>query len=172
MLALRVAAGCVLLIAVAAPPAGAQSYQGRLRGTVRDGDGVIPSASVELRDDDAGLTRRTLTNEGGEYVFAGMAPGSYSLRVSVAGYRSYERHGLRVGTQTFLAIDVPLDVGDVSEYTVVEAPAPLAATSDGSVSVLLDRQTLETTPTAGRNIFIRGICIATPWNCSGSWSIS
>src|SRR5215213_4671466 len=51
------AAACTAMeIAVAAPAAG-QTYQGAIRGLVRDGQGVVPGAEVTAINDDTGAVR-------------------------------------------------------------------------------------------------------------------
>ena len=63
---------CVVLwLLASAPGASGQSFQGGLRGAVKDGDGVIPGAAVTLINEATHLTRETLTNESGEYAFRG-----------------------------------------------------------------------------------------------------
>src|SRR5215213_9174023 len=109
-------ASCIGLIVtgllLAAPAmAIAQSYQGGLRGAVRDADGVIPGAGVVLVNDETTLERTVVTNAAGEYAFPNLAPGNYTVRVSVQGFKRFESRALRIGTQDFLTLDVTLQVG-------------------------------------------------------------
>lgn len=134
-------------------PAAAQTYQGGIRGSVRDASGVVSAVTVQLTDEATSLTRATVSNEQGEYLFANVLPGAYRIRAAVTGFKAYERGGLRVGTQTFLTLDIALEVGDVTETVTVEASAPLIETSNASVSALLDRTSLQSLPSAGRNVF-------------------
>src|SRR5687768_13302737 len=85
--------------------AAAQNYQGGVRGTVRDANGVVPGVAVELTEVDTGLARTSLTNERGEFAIANVLPGTYGLRAAAQGFKVYERPGLRIGTQTFLTLD-------------------------------------------------------------------
>ncbi len=66
--ALVVAVG---LLAVSLPPVAAQSYQGGLRGAVRDASGVLPGAELTLINEDTTLKRTTVTNDVGEFAFTG-----------------------------------------------------------------------------------------------------
>lgn len=148
----------VLIVWLAAAMLGAstaagQSYHGGLRGTVRDATGVIAQAEVQLRDEATSLTWTTVSNEEGEYSFRHVLPATYTLRASVNGYKQYERSELRVGTQTFLIIDIPLEVGEVTETVVVDAAASHAEAATASVSHLIDRTTLDRLPSPGRNVF-------------------
>lgn len=131
----------------------AQSFQGAIRGSVHDLHGVIASASVQLVEETTGLTRAGASNEVGEYAFTRVVPGTYTIKTAANGYKTFERSGIRVGTQTFLIVDVVLDVGDISETITVRAETPLLEASTASIGTLLTRTTLETLPSAGRNIF-------------------
>ena len=61
---LRLVVG-VLLLSLAAD-ANAQTFQGGLRGAVRDAQGVIPGVTVTLTNEATGVSRDTVTNESGE----------------------------------------------------------------------------------------------------------
>ena len=75
-----------LVVLLFAEHLAAQSFQGGLRGTVRDPQGVIPGATVTLVNQEAGVSRDTTTNDAGEYSFPGVPPGVYTIRASVAGH--------------------------------------------------------------------------------------
>ena len=51
----------------------AQSFQGGLRGAVRDAQGVIPGATVVLLNEASGVSRDTLSNGSGEFNGTSMA---------------------------------------------------------------------------------------------------
>ena len=72
---------------------------GRLRGVVRDPQGVIPGAEVTLINEDTNAARSAMTNEVGEYAFPSVLPATYTVRVSLPGFKTEERKGFRIGTQ-------------------------------------------------------------------------
>src|ERR1041385_2985136 len=88
-----------LWVLACAAGANAQTYQGALRGAVRDPQGVIPGAEVTLINEDTNASRSAMTNEVGEYSFASVLPGAYTIRVSLPGFKTEERKGFRIGTQ-------------------------------------------------------------------------
>jgi Carboxypeptidase regulatory-like domain len=62
-----------------------QSFTGSLRGAITDEkQAAIASARVTLRSESTGVERRAETNANGEYHFDSLAPGRYSLEVSVS----------------------------------------------------------------------------------------
>src|SRR5689334_2724887 len=94
-----------ILALLVAAAAGAQSFQGGLRGTVKDPQGVIPGATVSLINQETGVPRETVSNAAGEYSFPGVPPGIYTVRAAVTGFKTFERRDTRIGTQQFLTLD-------------------------------------------------------------------
>jgi hypothetical protein len=142
------------IVASLASGAGAQSYQGGLRGTVKDAQGVVPGVAVTLVNQDSGVPRETTTNEAGEYSFPGVVPGPYTVRASVAGFKTFERRDVRVGTQQFLTLDIVLEVGAVEETITVTADVPLIETSNASTGDVLSAETLQALPSISRMAYL------------------
>src|SRR5438105_6592726 len=95
-----------VVVCLAARGAAAQSFQGGLRGTVRDAQGVIPGATIVLVNEENGVARETVSNDVGEYSFPGVVPGVYTVHTAVSGFKTFERKGARIGTQQFLTMDI------------------------------------------------------------------
>jgi trimeric autotransporter adhesin len=152
--------GFAALCVGAAVEAAAQTYQGGIRGAVRDPGGVLPGAEVTLVNEATNAKRTTLTNEAGEYVFANVLPGTYTLTISMKGFKTREETGLRIGTQQFIVLDVQMEVGSLTEEVTVSGRTPIIENATASVSSSLDNKTLELLPTAGRNPFF--LSITTP----------
>jgi hypothetical protein len=149
-----------LLCVAAATSLPAQTFHGGLRGLVREQGAVVPGASVELINEATNVSRRTQTNNVGEYAFANVDPGTYTVKVSMQGFKTVESKGVRIGTQQFVTLDFGLEVGSLQEAVTVEGQASLLDTSNASVGSTLDSTTLQTLPTAGRNPFF--LSITTP----------
>src|ERR1017187_579713 len=63
----------------------AQTGTGTLRGTMTDDSGgVIPAANVTLTG--KGVTKTAQTQVDGSYVFPGLAPGQYTVKVAFPGF--------------------------------------------------------------------------------------
>src|SRR5262249_46816821 len=87
--AVRALVACVL---VAASAARAQSVSGSIAGTVVDQTRqVLPGAAVTLINDQTGESRTTPTNAIGVFVFSAVRPGTYTLRIELAGFSTFER---------------------------------------------------------------------------------
>ena len=122
-------ASCLMVLGVAVG-ASAQSFQGGVRGVVKDAQGVIPGVTVTLTNEQNNTTRETVTNGVGEYSFPAVDPSNYSVKAVVQGYKTFERKGVRVGTQQFVGIDIALELGAIEETITVTAEAPLLETDE------------------------------------------
>jgi hypothetical protein len=121
---------------------------------VKDPQGVIPGATVTLVNDQNGVSRETVSNGVGEYSFPAIEPALYTVRASVQGFKTFERKGIRIGTQEFLALDIQLEVGGLEETITVTGESPLIDTTNASTGDVLDTKSLESIPTPGRSVFL------------------
>src|SRR5437868_13470656 len=133
-----------LLVVAAAGSAFGQGFQGGLRGSVKDAGGVIPGVEVTLVNEQTNINRSTVTNERGEYVFANIDPGTYTVKASLQGYKTIDRGGIRVGTQQFFTLDLTLEVGAITENVTVTGQTPLIETANASTGTVLDSAALQT----------------------------
>ena len=140
-----------VLLAVSASTASAQGFQGGIRGAVKDAGGIIPGAELTVTNEATGVARSTTTNPSGEYNFPNLAPGTYTLRVALQGYKSYQSAGLIVGTQQFLTLDITLEVGALDESITVTGATPIIETSNASTGTTLNTETMATLPSAARD---------------------
>ncbi len=138
--------------------ASSQTFQGGVRGAVRDADGgVLPGTTVTLTNAQTGATRTSVSNERGEYVFASVAPGMYNLSVELSGFAPFLREGLEVGVQTFFVQDVSMQVGGIAESVTVTGESPIIETANASVASAIDKAQLNVLPSPGRNVFIYAV---------------
>ena len=145
----------IVLFCTAAGGVFAQSYQGGVRGTVSDGQGAaISGAKVSLVNEASSVTRSTLTNNGGEYVFNAVDPAAYSVVCESPGFKKFERKKVMVATQEFLTVDAKLELGAVSDSVLVTEEVPLLETANASNGQVLDIQKMTDLPNLGRNPFL------------------
>ena len=146
---------CVALsMVLGAARVNGQSFQGGLRGAVKDANSAIPGVTVTLTNEGTNVSRTVVSNESGEYVFIAVTPGSYAVKAVLQGFKTFERTGLTIGTQQFITLDLLMEVGTLTEEVTVTASAPLIETSNASQGQVLNRQALDTLPNAGRNAFM------------------
>src|SRR5439155_15249136 len=87
--------------------------------------------------------------------------GTYSVRASLQGYKAIDRTGIRIGTQTFLVLDLTLEVGAIEENITVTGQSPLIETANASQGTVLDSESLQMLPAPGRAAFLIGVSVPT-----------
>ena len=137
------------------PRAAAQStYTAQLSGVVKDASGgVIPGAKVILTDETTGVGTSYSTDGRGIYVFTGVRPGSYTIRVEAPGMTPQERKGLTLAVSQQATLDFSLSPGKVSESVTVTEQAPLLDTGDASLGTDVTNEYVRDIPLINRSMF-------------------
>ena len=151
----------LLFVPVATTSSWAQTFTGGLRGAVRDANGVIPGVTVTLNNDATGATRDAVSNEQGEYSFAAVPPGNYTVRAELTGFRAYENRNIRIAAQQFITLDITLEVGQLQETITVTGAAPLIDTSNATGGGVISTEQLSTLPSGGRSAFLFAVTLPT-----------
>ena len=142
----------VLAVLLAMPGTSyAQRMTGDLSGSVVDeSGGVIPGADVSVTNENSGAVRRTVTNADGFFAFASLPAATYTLKVSITGFNSYEVKGieLRSGDSRSLR-QVSLKVATMSETVSVSAEVALTPLNSGEKSATLTGDQIENIPIVG-----------------------
>jgi len=139
----------------------AQTFLGGIRGTVSDKSGAaIAEAKITLVDEGTGISRATISNTDGGYVFNALNPATYTVVVEKPGFKKLEQKGMVVGTQGFLSEDVQMEVGAVSESVNVTADVDAVETTNASVGQSVDKRKLDDLPNMGRNPFYETVKIS------------
>jgi hypothetical protein len=144
-------AAVVLLVLFAAGPVAGQVTTGTLVGTVRDSNGVVPGASVTVREVNKGTSDSYVTDDTGSYTAAFLTPGTYLVEVSVPGFKKWVRDGVILQVNQRARVDVLLEVGGIEETTTVVAEAPLLRTDSSEVGTVIEERAIKELPLNGRN---------------------
>lgn len=150
-----------LVVATAGSYAGAQTFTGGVRGAVKDANGVIPGVSVQLINEATGQARDAVSNESGEYNFAAVPPGIYSIKATLTGFKTYENKGVRVAAQQFITLDVMLEVGTLQETITVTGAAPVIDTSNATGGGVISTEQMAALPSGGRSAFLFAVTLPT-----------
>jgi hypothetical protein len=135
-----------------AAAAAAQVGGGALAGTVVDqADAPVSGASVTITAVATNLSRTTVTRAKGNYVFTGLAPGEYTVRIELGGFRTLQREGLRLSTGETVQLNLQLMVGGVAEAVSVRADAPLLRSETASLGQVVDNRKVVDLPLNGRS---------------------
>src|SRR4051794_20183825 len=77
-----------------------QEFRGTILGRVTDSSGaVIANCNVTITNDNTGTVVKTTTTAAGAYSVPFLIPGSYTVSVQSAGFRTYQRPGVTVQVQ-------------------------------------------------------------------------
>jgi hypothetical protein len=144
--------GLSLSVFLACLPLLAQTYTGRILGTVTDQTGAaLTGAEVVITDVQRGITRSLTTDQAGEYVAPDLSPGIYKVRAAAKGFKSVERPNVQLEVAKDMRIDLALQPGQISETVVVTGEVPLLDTTSSTLGGTLSNQTINDLPLNGRN---------------------
>ncbi len=142
-----------LLLSLAEATGGAQSLSGTISGLVADDQGgALPGADVILTDQSSRAVQRTTTNAEGVFVFAAVPAGTYTIKVELQNFNSWEATDieLRLGERRSVT-GIRLKVGTLSETVSVIARPEIAPLDSGEKSARLTSEQIQNVPMVGRS---------------------
>lgn len=133
--------------------ANSQTVTGSVTGTVTDPAGaVVAGAPVQLINNTSQQTRTGKTNGNGTFKFVSVLPGTYTIRITQPGFKTYEQNNIIVGAQENLDLHaIALSLGSVSTSVVVQAEAAHVQTDTSNHSIDVNLKQIQNTPIRGRD---------------------
>lgn len=133
----------------------AQITESSLRGTVADSAGnVIAASAVVARNEATAQIRTTTTDDNGDFVFASLPSGIYTIFVRVPGFKTYELKNLKLKVGQTSALDIKLEIGEIQTTVRVGADEALNRVSnEGRVSDTFSRREVGELPLPQRDVF-------------------
>lgn len=142
----------VLLGAVLAPRASAQTTTGSVSGSVTDTSGaVIRGAAVAVRNVDTGAVRSATSNDDGIFTVPLLTPGTYEVTAEAAGFGAGRVGNVVVAIGSDANVRLVLEPAGVQAAVTVSAEAPLIEVTKSSVSSVVNERMIQNLPTNGRN---------------------
>jgi hypothetical protein len=144
----------------------AQAATSSITGSVLDSaGGAIPGAAVVVKNE-SGVSFEAVSNGEGLFNIPSVAAGTYTVTVSLSGFKTAVIKDLRVVPGTPQSVKAVLEVGQLSETVNVAASSELINTQTATVSSTLNADQLNRMPTPTRNAlnavtFLPGINTAT-----------
>lgn len=118
-----------------------------LQGTVKDPSGAsVANATVEVTGEALIGTRRVKTDESGAYRVTQLPAGTYSLTVTVPGFRTFKQVGIDLAVGRLPSVDVKLEVGGVAEVIEVAGAPTAVDVTQSKVQVTVSRENLDALP--------------------------
>src|SRR5436190_1209542 len=129
-----------------------QAGRAELLGVIQDPSGLpVSKAKVEAEDQATRARYTAQSDERGEYHILGLPAGQYILTVEQPGFRLYRQSGITLRLANRTAIDVKLEIGQITQSVDVTAAASLLQTGSGEVSLNVSEKRISTLPLDGRN---------------------
>ncbi|MCY4593464.1 MAG: carboxypeptidase-like regulatory domain-containing protein, partial [Bryobacterales bacterium] len=147
----RTASLAMLFALLSAPALFGQSSG--LSGVVTDETGgVIPGAEIDIMNEANGFQRSVKSNEEGNYTFAQVPPGSYTLSAVREGFAPVIVEGVSLLVNTNVSLPVVFGtVEAVEEAVTVSASAAQVNTTDASVGSAFGTKPIQQLPLNARN---------------------
>ncbi len=133
--ATRVGAAVALAFLLIASPLVAQT-NGRIQGTVTDNSGApVPGVSVTASSPSLQRAQSTTTDAKGEFRFASVPPGTYTVKADLSGFKSVNQTGVVVGLDRTVTLALKMEVAGVAETVTVTGESPVIDTTSTTTGV-------------------------------------
>ena len=133
---------------------------GQVAGVVTDPSGrVVPGATIELLSVATGKARPATSESDGSFTFPLVDPGVYQLRASMAGFATNVTRDVEVAINGTTRVEIHLQIGSTAQEVTVTGAAPLVETTNATMGVVVDRQSIVDLPLNGRNFAQLGTLI-------------
>ena len=170
LVVLSVVAACAL-----PPPTSAQTTTASILGIVVDPQGdAIPGATVTVVHEGTGETRTTISDaDRGTFQITSLAPGTYTVRVAMQGFTTFERKGVVVSSSDRVSVgSLKLAVGGLEDTVTVQATGSHVNTEETQHGGVITRTQIEQVQVLGRDVtslmrLLPGVRYTTPVDSMG-----
>jgi hypothetical protein len=123
-----------------------------INGVVKDSaGGVIPGATVVVKNNATGATSEAVTGPNGSFTVPALQAGTYTVTASLAGFKTAQINDLRLALGAPATVDMTLEVGQLTDVITVTASQELINTTNAAVQATLNSDQLNRMPTPTRN---------------------
>ena len=146
-------AGALLLAFLLTPPSSAQ-FTTNVQGVIVDPTGAaIPRAAITLENERTGVKLAGATDASGNYRFNSLAPGTFRITATAAGFGAKTIETVLTTEQT-AGVNIELTPGAANETVDVSATSgPLLNPDETRLQVTVDQKQLDELPLQNRNIY-------------------
>ena len=121
-------------------------------GTVTDASGAVaPRVSITVSSAATGLSRKTATNQTGNYIVPALPVGEYSITAEAAGFKRKTVTSVVLEVNQEPRVDIQLEVGAVTESVTVSVQAIQLQTENATVGQVVDNLYTTQIPLNGRD---------------------
>jgi hypothetical protein len=129
----------------------AQLQAGRIVGQVNDPQhAVISGATVTVVNSGTNISQTVTTGGSGQYAFATLDPGTYTVTAEAAGFETSVRKAIELSVGGSVEVDFGMVVGKMSTQVVVSSSGPTLNTESGALAFTVGNQQIVDLPLNGR----------------------
>jgi hypothetical protein len=137
---------------IVTPSAHSQQYSAAINGTVKDSSGaVVEGATISLTNVNTTVSRTSVSNTAGNYVFIDVLPAAYSMKVTKTGFSTITQQQVTLNVNQTATFDFTLTVGATQQSVTVEAAAVSIESSTSELGTVINEQAVQDLPLNGRN---------------------
>ncbi|MBC7928359.1 MAG: TonB-dependent receptor, partial [Bryobacteraceae bacterium] len=130
----------------------AQSDNSSISGIVKDQTGAsVVNAKVTVTNEATAFERIVNSNESGFYTVTNIPPGYYTVKVELAGFKTFTKTRNKLEAALPSAVNADLAVGQLSESVTVEASVAQLNTESATVGKTVEQVQIQNLTLNGRN---------------------
>jgi hypothetical protein len=123
-----------------------------ITGIVQDAQGgAVPGATVVIKNNGTNAVINTVSNEQGTFTANSIDPGTYTVTVSLMGFKTAVLNDVVVTAQVPANVRARLEVGGLEEMVVVTGASEIVQTTASAVSTTLNLTQISNLPLTSRN---------------------
>ncbi len=123
-----------------------------ISGTITDPSGAaIAGATVEVKNQNTQVTKKTITNTTGYYQVQDLIPGVYSVSAEMTGFKKAIRSNVPIQVAQSAQINLALALGQVTQSIQVSGAPPLLQTRTAEIGQVVNNQEVTNLPLNDRN---------------------
>ena len=125
----------------------------QISGRITDATGaVLPGVEITATQTGTGTARMTVSNETGSYTLPSLALGPYELQAALPGFQTFVQTGIVLQVNSSPAINIVLQVGQLTQTTQVKADAALVETRSVGIGQVVEASRVLELPLDGRQV--------------------
>src|SRR5947209_10824226 len=129
----------------------AQTTTGRLVGVVSGPDGVLPNASVTVKDNKTGKEQTVVSEKDGAFTFPQLEFGAYTVTITAPGFKTFVANEVKIDVGRDYNLTPTLAVGDIKESVTVTAGEDVVTSTTAQVTNTVSPQQIVALPLITRN---------------------
>src|SRR5438034_348444 len=118
-----------------------------LNGIVVDTTGaMVPGADVVAKHNATGVTVSAVSNTDGVFSFPALNTGTYTVTVSLQGFKTYVANNVVLTSGTGANLRVPLEVGVIEEQVTVSSASEIVQTQSATITTTINTNQISKLP--------------------------